>query len=302
MSSEPAQKSFLDTGLDWNSDAFGPEEKQRLLAWYADNHGTNSGGVSISRFPEFLIEHNPSGFKRYRRHIAQIDAPRDGVALPDAAHLLMFTYTYAHFGFETGLIYAVINARRLGASREEVTDVLRLATLAAGPFGSETAAVRTDEYLRAWPLDEPGPGVVWPEGWSAQPDALHSGIDLTTDELTRDELELLRAWYLKVYGEVPAHVEALAAYHPSALKTQRSRLETALGNALPAQMAPLCMLQLAAARLWERPTRRAVQLAKALGVRRHHVLSTIFWSGLYGDEMVMETALATIGDLLVDWE
>jgi hypothetical protein len=179
---------------------------------------------------------------------------------------------------------------------------LRLATLASGPFGMEVAAVRTDDYLRQWPVTDPGDGLKWPDGWSAQPDALRSGIDLTTNELAPHELELLKAWYAKTYGEVPPQVEALAKLHPTAFKTQRARLETALGDTLPVQMAPLCMLQLAAARLWRTPTLRAAQLAKALGVRRHHVISTLFWAGLYGDEMVMEPALATLGSLLDDWE
>lgn len=295
--SEP--RSFLDTGLDWSTESLSEDEKERLLAWYADAHVRD--GAHLSRMPTFLIEHDPVGFKRYRRYILEIDREQDGVALPQAAHLLMFLSTYTVLGFENGILYAAINARQLGASRGEVVDTLRLATLAAGQFGLDAAGGSTDAYLREWPLDSEEPGLDWPEGWAPRPDAFRSGIDLTTADLAPGELELIQEWLRGAYSEEPEYAAVLARLHPSAYKAQRARFESALGETLPIQMAPLCMLHLAAMRLWPKPMLRAAQLARSLGVERQHVVATLFWAAMYADEMVLETAVDTLGPLLDAW-
>jgi hypothetical protein len=103
-------------------------------------------------------------------------------------------------------------------------------------------------------------------------------------------------------GEVPAHVEFLALAAPRAFKTQRARFETAVSGALPAQMIPLLALHLSAVRLWPQPLRRSLQLAKVLGVTRGEAVSALFWAGVYGADIVMETAMDAAGDILVAWE
>jgi hypothetical protein len=299
-SSESHVRSFLDTGLDWKSESFSAEEKQQLLSWYEDNHEAEH--THLSRFPAFWIEHDPGGFKRYRRHMIEIDQPEDGVVLPQAAHLLMYLYLYTVFANEKGILYLVINARTMGATRDEVIDTFRLAALPAGPFGVNAAAELADQYLRDWPEDAGEPGVPWPSDWAADSKALRSGIDLSTNEMSADDLDALRDWYVRIHGEVPSHFDALAKYHPVALKTQRIRFEAALGDALPAQMAPLSMLLLAAQRQWPKPMRRAAELARALGVRRRHVVETLFWAGVYAGETTMETAFDELGPLIAAWE
>jgi hypothetical protein len=298
--SDSESRSFLDTGLDLSTESLSEDEKARLLAWYADAHIRD--GTHLSRMPTFLIEHDPVGFKRYRRYILEIDREQDGVALPQAAHLLMFLYTYTVLGFGNGILYAAINARQLGASRGEVVDTLRLAALAAGPFGLDAAGGSTDSYLREWPRDSGEPGLDWPRGWRPRPDAFRSGIDLATAELGPGELELIEDWYRGTYGEAPEYVRVLARLHPSAYKAQRARFESALGETLPVEMAPLLMLHLAAMRLWTKPMLRSAQLARSLGVERQHVVATLFWAGMYADEMVMETAVDTLAPLLDSWD
>src|SRR4051812_25870597 len=177
---ESPSRSFLDTGLDWKSDSFSPEEKQVLLSWYEDNHEAQH--THLSRFPAFWIEHDPGGFKRYRRHMIEIDQPQDGVVLPQAAHLLMYLSLYTIFANEKGILYLVINARTLGATRDEVIDTFRLAALPAGPFGVNAAAELADDYLRnEWALDSDEPGIEWPSDWAPDPNALRSGIDHATN-------------------------------------------------------------------------------------------------------------------------
>ena len=300
MSPSENDISFLETGLDYESEQFSPEEKATLLDWYKDNH--DGQNTHVSRFPEFWIEHDPGGFKQYRRHSVVIDQLDDGVGLPQAAHLLMYLYLYTVWGNANGIFYLVVNARQLGATRAEVVDTFRLAALQAGPFGFNAAAELADQYLRDWPLDSDEPGVPWPSEWAADPSAFRSGIDHATDDFAAGELDMLRAWYLRVYGEVPSHVDLLAQHHPVALKTQRIKFETALGEALPVQLASLCMLLLAAQRQQPRPMLRAAQLAKSVGVRRRHVIQTLLWAGIYGGETTMEPAFDVLGSLVGDWE
>lgn len=291
--------SFLDLDIDLRSDGFTADERELMLAWYRDNHET--GDSDLSKFPEFTIEHDPGGFKRYRRHIATIDREIEGTALPQAAHLLMFLYGYILLGYEKGIVYVAINARRLGASRGEALDVVRAATAAAGPFGLNAAAELLDDYLREWPSESGEPGLEWPAGWGPDPEALRSGIDPSSDELLPGELGRLEDWYRRVYGEVPSHVARLAALHPTGLKTQRLRFEGSGGETLPVQMVPLCMLGWAAWRGRSKPMLRAAQLARSLGVGRTHVIGILLWAGIYGDDAILEPAFDELGDLIDRW-
>jgi hypothetical protein len=129
-----------------------------------------------------------------------------------------------------------------------------------------------------------------------------SGIDLGSDELLPGELELIRQWYRRTYGEVPAHVDFLGRTAPRALKTQRARFETAVRGALPAQLIPLLMLHLSAVRLWPKPLRRSVQMARALGVERGQVVTALLWAAVYGADVVMDTAFDAAGAVLEAWE
>jgi len=124
------------------------------------------------------------------------------------------------------------------------------------------------------------------------------GIDLTTDELLPGELDLIRDWYRRVYGEVPAHVDFLGRTLPRALKTQRARFETTVRGALPAQMVPLLAAHLYALTLAPKPLRRALQLARALGVSQREATTTLLWAAVYGGDVVLETAFDAAGDLL----
>lgn len=113
---------------------------------------------------------------------------------------------------------------------------------------------------------------------------------------------MIHDWYRSLLGEVPPHVDFLARVSPRAFKTQRARFETAVTGALPAQIIPLLSVHLSAVRLWSKPLRRAVQTAKALGVRRSELVAALYWAGVYGADVVMETAMDAAGDLLEDWE
>jgi hypothetical protein len=291
---------FLGMGLGLSTDELTPEEKSRVLAWYGEVH--DHGDLDLAPFSRFMLEHDPVGFKRLRRHLLALEDELDGPALPVAAGVLMFVHTYIVLGMGKGALYEIIAMRELGASRAEIMETVRLGALHGGPRGINALAEVADDYLREW-TEEPGTEsrVVWPDGWASDPLRFRSGIDLASDDLEAGELELIRHWYRGVLGEVPAHVEFLGRTAPRALKTQRARFETAITGALPAQMIPLLSLHLAAVRLWPVPLRRALQTARSLGVRRGEVIAALFWAGVYGADVVMDTAVDAAGDLLEEW-
>jgi alkylhydroperoxidase/carboxymuconolactone decarboxylase family protein YurZ len=296
MREQETHAEFLGLGLDLSTDAFTAEEKERVLAWYREVH--DHGELDLSPFARFMLEHDPVGFKRIRRHLLTLGDALDGDPLPHVAGVLMFVHTYVVLGMGKGALYEIIAARELGASRAEVMETIRLATLYGGPRGINALAEVADDYLREWDDDGAGSRIDWPTAWTHDVAQLRSGIDLTSDALEAGELDLLRAWYLRMLGEVPPYIELGAAIAPRALKTQRARFETAVTGALPVQMVPLFALHVSAVRLWPQPLQRAIRTAKALGLRRGEVVAALFWAAVYGGENVLEAASSAIEE----WE
>ena len=298
---EESPAEFLGMGIDLSTDTFTDEEKARTLAWYREFH--DHGELDLAPFARFMVEHDPTGFKRLRRHMIALDEELDEPPLPLAAGVLMFVHTYLVLGMGKGALYEIITMRELGASRAEIMETIALGALHGGPRGVNAFAEVADDYLHEW-QEEDGTAtrIAWPAHWAPDVARFRSGIDLTTDELLPGELDLVRDWYRRAYGEVPAQVDFLARVAPRAFKTQRARFETAVKGALPAQLVPLLTLHLSAIRLWPTPLRRSIQLAKALGVRRREVVSTLFWAGVYGADVVLETAFDAAGDILAGWE
>lgn len=288
-------REFLDPGLDFARDEFTPEEKDAMLAWYRDVH--DYGDLDLAPFARFSIEHDPGGFKRLRRHVMTLAEPADGVALPTVAGVLMYVHAYTVMGNGKGALYEVIAVRALGVSKAQVLETIRLAALYGGPLGLNPLGELAMGYLDEWTEDPPEP-VSWPDGWSPNVAVFRSGIDPASDDLGAGELDLVRDWYGRMYGETPPHVEPLARLHPKAFKTQQLRFELAPTGALPAQLVPLLRLHLGAIRQSPSLVRRSVQMARALGVRRHHVVSTLFWAAVYGGDSVLEAAYQAAGDVI----
>jgi alkylhydroperoxidase/carboxymuconolactone decarboxylase family protein YurZ len=282
-------RDFLAAGVDFTTDVFTREEKEQTLAWYSEHHDV--GDLDLSPFARFSIEHDPAWFKRLRRHIFTFDAAGDEPPLPLAAGVLAYVHTYFALGMGKGALYEVVTMRNLGATRAEVLEALAWGAYHGGPRGINAFAEVGDDYLRAWaePADT-RTRVAWPDDWAPDVDPFRSGIDLSSDELLPGELERIRNWYRVTHGDVPAHVEFLGATAPDVLKTYRARYETTVRGALPAQMIPLLALHLYAVTASPKPLRRAVQLARFLGVRRREILTVLLWAAVYGGDAVLETA------------
>jgi hypothetical protein len=289
------ERSFLDTGLDFSTEEFDPEQQAAMLAWYADVHDV--GDLDLAPFARFWIKNDPGGFKRLKRHILTLEDEIDGVSLPLAAGVLMHVFTYTAIGNGKGALYEVIAARALGASKAEILETVRLAVLASGPSGMNPLGDIAEGYFDEW-TEPDGPPLEWPSGWAPDAGAFRSGIDPSTDELSDDEMARLVAWHERMHGEVPVHVTTLARLHPRAYKTHRLRYELAFTGALPAQLVPLLDLHVAVNRRWPDAARRAVQMAQALDVRRHQVVTTLFWGAASGGEAALERAASAVADQL----
>ena len=286
-----SDESYLDVGFDYSTDTLSPAEKASVLAWYSELH--DHGDLDLSPFARFGVEHDPVGFKALKRHVEALGR----TALPVGPMVLLWVYTYTALGNGKGALYEIVAARALGASRAEVLETVQLAALVAGPLGLNPLGEIAHEYMLDWAAEDGG-GLEWPEGWAPDVDRFRSGVDLRADGVTDDELDLLRAWNRRLYGEVPPSVEFAARAHPDAYKTQQARFERAVSGALPAQLIPLLSLHHAAIRLAPIPIRRSLQLARSLGVARPYVESTLFWAAVYGGDVVLEAALDAAGDLL----
>ena len=288
--------AFLDSGLDTSSDELTAEEAAAFLEWNQQMHGSDE--VDLVAFSRFLVQHDPVGLKRLRRHIMTIDSPPEGRGLPIGAAVLMWAFSYCVLGNKEGTLYEVIAARELGASKREVVDLFRLAGYVGGPLALNAAAALTADYLDAW-TPTGNEGLPWPDGWNPDPSAFATGIDPSTDELSATELARMNDWHRRVYGEPPAHIAVVARWHPSALKTMRLRYEAAMSStALPARLLPLLLLHAESLRGRSLPTRRAARLARHLGCEPQQVLGTILWASVYGGDAALEPALRAVGDVL----
>jgi hypothetical protein len=290
-----SDESYLDVGFDYSSDTLSPEEKASVLAWYRELH--DHGDLDLSPFARFGVEHDPTGFKALKRHVEALGR----TALPVGPMVLLWVYTYTALGNGKGALYEIVAARALGASKAQVLETVHLAALAGGPLALNPLGEIAHEYLLEWRGEDDAAVLEWPEGWTADVDVFRSGIDLNADGLAAAELDLLRAWNRRLYGEVPPSVELAARVDPAACKTQQARLEKAVTGAIPAQLIPLLWLHHAAIRQTPIPLRRALQLARSLGVAREHVESTLLWAAVYGGDVVLEAALAAAGDVVDGW-
>jgi hypothetical protein len=302
MGSPGTGADFMEMGLDFDSEPFTEQEREKLLGWYRTEHGLED--LSLVSYMAFLIDHLPGPYKRMRQHAQATMADRDGVSLPLLAYVLFYIHSYAAIDFPKGVFYEIMSARHLGAPKQLVLDVLGYSYLSAGPRGMNAASELSDAYLRDW-ADPPGlKPAGWPQGWGPDPDAFRAGIDYSTPDLTAEEIQQISAWHQRMHGVIPRHVELFGRLHPRAYKLQRIRYEKAAGTVMPAQLAPLLTLHLATLRLQPQIMRQSLHQARTLGCRRHHVVQTIE-AGLRQmmvHPLYMEQATDAVGDLLTGWD
>ena len=266
--------------LDWTSDDWTPQEREVMLRWYMDAHGT--GDTSLARFAPFMIRYDPVGFKRYRRHVRH-----HGRTVPGS---LLFTHTYAANGVGDNCLYQVVSSRQRGFTKAQVIETLSYAYLTAGP-AMNAAAASLSAFLYAWQDDGKASTYEWPSDWRTDPKGFRSGIDHQTDEFSATDIEALSAWHKRMTGTTPRYVRAWAKLNGPAYKTNRIRWEGTFGTTLPLQLFPLFTLHLATFRVWPEAVLAALKHARTLGLRRSHVADTLESAFTCGGEAMMAGVL-----------
>src|SRR5882762_1559092 len=288
MSPAPLPKPNLDfTSLAWSD-----QERTEVLQWFSRSHG--HGDTSLVPFVPWMIEHAPAAFKRYRAIGPTFDR-----GIP---HGVFALHLYPIIGFRAGIQYETTMARHTGWNRQQVIEVLNFSGYLGGPNSQNAVAEAVGAYLDGW-VDDDGPGRPMPENWKVDPDLFRSGIriDDSTD-LTPGELDSLRSWHERMFGEVPRYVGAWAELSPAFSKVNRSRFEVLCGETLPAQLYPLL---LAHASAWlERPAGllQALRWARTLGVTRQQAVTTLELCYIWGGEWKMAGTLTDeVLDLFDAW-
>jgi alkylhydroperoxidase/carboxymuconolactone decarboxylase family protein YurZ len=268
MAESRGTSSGFSTGLNLaDLDAFAPDEAERLISWYQDAHG--DGDADLFAFVPFLIENRPAALKLYRSYVSTIAAHGQ---LPQIVPALIFLNFYMLIGNERGARYEVVAARRWGASKTEVLDVIERAFLSAGPFGANTAATAR-AFMASWPADEPRAlAQPWPDHWIQAP-----GMTLPHEATGR--LLAQRA------------PEVLAA-----LRARRAPSESP--RALPTAMLPV--LDLHASVALSRPdlAAEAAEAALAAGLTAAEVIEVIGFGALYASPAGFDKVAAALDPIL----
>ena len=281
--------------LDLTTNEWTAQERANTVRWYELAHGT--GDTRLAQFVPFCIDYNPAGFKRYRSLVPTLTG-----AVPRG---LFFVHLYAVIGNVNGCLYEIIASRQNGFIKKQIVEALNFAFLSGGPQGINAVAEAASAYLASWEDDRTDSVLIWPEGWTIDPDAFKSGIDIEAKSIgfTEEEVESLRAWHRRMSGEVPRYVDLWSRLRGGPYKANRSRFEVAPGTTLPIQIYPLMMMHIAA--YLERPAalRQSLLHARALGVKLEQVVEILDTAFVYGGEWKMAGVFTDqIVDLLEAWE
>jgi hypothetical protein len=283
--------SFQD-GLDVsNPDVTTAEE---IEAYRAEYLGTNKG--LLDSF-EFWLEFRPDVLKRHKARTRHFRT----TAEPDypLVTLLAATHQYVIESFREGVAYEMRLAQTLGATRADLLDLLSVAWIHSGHPGMYAAAASSD-FLRDY--RDPEPVERFPPAWSFDPRAFDSGIDYSTREASREDMDRLQDWYERTLGEVPGYVRFLAHHRPALLKAYRNRYEHAIRDSLPKQMLPFLLLHHNVVRGFREGIRENVLLGRALGMTREQLLDAICSAVLHAGAEALSIADEAAGDLLLESE
>jgi hypothetical protein len=210
-------------------------------------------------------------------------------------------HSYMMFGWETGIQNEFLTLRRNGMAIEQVMELVMFSQLYAGMRGLGHVFRAVGAHLPSYgpPVEPLAP---YPPGWAADPEAFRCGLDLTTREMTRPDLDNLTSWYEKTIGYLPESVQFGLKYHPQFVKVNRAKWEVAI-KTLPKQIAPYLLLRHHTITGSPDGLREAALLARSWGITRELVIQAITGSAMYftGFEGLY-TAFRVVDPILEDWQ
>jgi hypothetical protein len=309
-----AYTNALERALDWSTDMSQAEFDRLTDEWKAYalldeaqlQPRTPERGHPQRPFQSLLFDCRPDALKRHRLHNNVMMAGsglREPMPRTSPIWTVVWGHWYAAVGDAPRTMVDIAAARERGSTKAEVSHWLALGQF-HGPNWFDAAAGIAEAYMRAWDPDDGAPGLQWPEGWRTDPDVFRSGIDFLHFDESRaeDEVELIRVWHRRWQGEVPAYVDFFGKRWPTLLRAFRARYETVTDGPLPCQMVVLLELDVALKRTRPDAVRRALRMAKALGLTEDQVVQLLaFTQRLLGDDSI-DAALPGIDDILDDWD
>jgi hypothetical protein len=282
----------MNRGINLSAlDTMTEEEAQQFRSFYKKNLGVSHPG-----FDFWIDEDRPDVLKRYRAYAE--DQTRTGsLDLGKVTIVGGFLPFYALSGYREGIRFITHMYQKLGLSRSQVLEVQAVAFLYNGPRGSETVAEALDGYN--W--IEPEEPAKFHDNWGPDPAAFKSGIDYTVREILPGEAEKMRRWYELTLGEVPRYVDFLLRYRPQLLKSWRNRYENILVE-LPKQVMPYTQLHWNVMRGFGDGIRENILLARAFGMTKDQVFTSIFSSMLNAGPEALNIVDEYADDVLgADW-
>lgn len=280
-------------GLDYtNPDVTTQAELDAFNAWHARMKGHRMS------YGDFWAAFRPDVLKRYRRSVREATVEEEFPFMP---HALAMLHYYAVWGWGEGILNQIRMGHSGGVTRGEILDVLAISFLQYTPRGQIITADTVTDFLQEWKEPEPQPH--WPDSWSFDPHAFDSGVDYSSPEATRDDVDKILGWYRNTLGEVPRYVAFFAKHRPRVLKAYRNRFENAIRGGLPKEMMPYLLLHYNTVRGFRDGIRESVLLARALQMPRSHVLDAVSWALWYGGTdsvSIFEESAGTIFESLTD--
>ena len=209
-------------------------------------------------------------------------------------------HSYMMYGWETGILNEFITLRRNGFAVEKTMELVMFSQLYAGMRGLGHVFRAVGENLASYgPAEEPL--APFPEGWDVDSEAFKSGLDLSTREMSKTDIDNLTGWYESTIGYLPESIQFGLKYHPQFVKVNRAKWEVAI-KTLPKQIAPYLMLRHHTITGSVDGLREAVLLGKAWGISRELTVQGIMGTAMYFTGFDgLYSAFKGVDDILEDW-
>ncbi len=221
---------------------------------------------------------------------------------------LPYLNVYAVGGWSEGVRYQIELLQPgsfitdVGFSRDAIVETLALSFYLAPAWGTVQTADVARECLKSFRDPDPGAASPFPDGWVIAPEELRAGLDYSTPDLTKADLDALTGWYLRVCGEVPASVVLYAKYRPSLLKAERNRWENIVKTGLPNVMFAYLLVHYEVWRGNVQGTRDALLLARGLGMSKEIAVEAIWYgASFFGGLGTLAAVADPVEEALANW-
>ncbi|WP_116996470.1 hypothetical protein [Desertimonas flava] len=239
-----------------------------VWSWRGPLYETYATSLQLDYAPDF------AKLSRWASDIFGRPAGESAVVLQSCQNI----HSYIMLGWETGIRNEFDTLRRNGLTKQELMELVMFTQLYAGMRGLGHVYHAVGDFLPIWA--DPPKRFEWPEGWAAEPDAFKCGLDLSTRDLTADDITNLTGWYERTIGYVPDSITFGIRVNPKFTKLNRARWEVAI-KTLPKQIAPYLMLRHHTITQSVDGLRESALLGKSWGMTADEVIRAVSNTAMY---------------------